>query len=296
MTSVHDKPDGIWAEVGRFYLWACAASWAVWGAIAFLPDARTILVPLGTFGPLVAVRILTGRIGLPADIERPRLGIRWYLILLGPPAVMLAGIALSSMAGERPDGWADPNRWYLVIPVLGYVALFGGPLGEEPGWRGFALDRLQSTLRPIAASLVLGVAWTVWHWPLFLVEGAVQQEIPVAAFASQIVVTSVFYTWIWNRTHSLVLVIGFHTVFNTSVGLLPIVPTTAGTTLPLWMSLGLATALAAALVIATGGRLGLETRSGTAGEVSTTKPSTDERSPAVISGHQPTVRRVDDGP
>lgn len=65
------------------------------------------------------------------------------------------------------------------------------------------------------------------------------------------------YTWLWNRTRSLPLVIGFHAAFNTSVGLLPVLPETAGTSVPLWVALSLGVLVATWIVVATGGRLGL---------------------------------------
>ncbi|WP_256253107.1 CPBP family intramembrane glutamic endopeptidase [Paenibacillus sp. UNC496MF] len=50
-------------------------------------------------------------------------------------------------------------------------SLLGGPFGEEPGWRGYALPKLQEKYRILGASLILGVLWTMWHLPFFFIQG-----------------------------------------------------------------------------------------------------------------------------
>jgi membrane protease YdiL (CAAX protease family) len=60
----------------------------------------------------------------------------------------------------------------LLSPAMyNYSTLLGGPIFEEPGWRGFALPRLEARLKPLPAALLLGVIWTAWHLPLFWYPG-----------------------------------------------------------------------------------------------------------------------------
>lgn len=255
------------AHLVAFYGLACGVSWALWlpPALVDVGDAlRSVLLVAGTFGPTVAaLTMLVVRHGRAEARDRVRrllrwrLGLGWWAVaVLGPVAVILAGIGAAMATGVDVSGWNDPGQWYLAIPVFAYVVLFGGPLGEELGWRGWALPRLQGLTSPVAASLAIGVGWSVWHWPLFLVDGTVQQSTPVAAFVLQIVVSSVVYTWLWNHTASLPIVIAFHAAFNTSVGLFPILPEAAGTSAPLWAGIVVGALVAMALVVVTGGRLG----------------------------------------
>jgi membrane protease YdiL (CAAX protease family) len=80
-----------------------------------------------------------------------------------------------------------------------------GPLGEEPGWRGFALPRLQSSLTPLVSILILGVLVTVWHVPLlFLEEGLLRPSIIVGFLLGTMAVTF-WYSWLFNHTSGSVL-------------------------------------------------------------------------------------------
>lgn len=264
-TTANQRPR-IGREVMIFFGLAFALSWLAWTPLILLPvpeRIRGVLVVAGSFGPSVAGLILLMKhVGWTETKNELATRARWHLsrriwiaALLGPAAVLLLSIAISTLAGRPVAGWQDPARLYLIIPIFAYVTILGGPLGEEIGWRGYALPRIQQTSSPTIAALVVGLAWALWHAPLFAIDGTVQQSVPGVAFAVQIITTSVIYTWLWNRTESLPLVIGFHGAFNTSVGLFPILPDTAGTDTPLWIALGLAMVIATALIGLTRGRL-----------------------------------------
>ena len=195
-----------------------------------------MLLVAGSFGPAAAALILSiARAGWARTRRelasratwRHPMGL-WVVALAGPAAIMLVAIGLCTVAGRPVVGWQDPARLYLVVPVFLYVAVLGGPLGEEAGWRGYALPRLQRDHSPTTAALVVGLVWGLWHAPLFAIQGTVQSSVPVAAFGVQILITSVLYAWLWNRTTSLPVVIAFHAAFNTSVGLLPVLPRDRG--------------------------------------------------------------------
>ena len=108
----------------------------------------------------------------------------------------------------------------LIVPTVFFWLLFG-PVPEEPGWRGYALDGLQARQSALAASLVVGVVWSLWHVPLFFIEGTWQAE--QVGLGTQrfwfylitIVVEAVLYTWIYNNTsRSTLSAILFHFVGN----------------------------------------------------------------------------------
>lgn len=255
-------------DVFLFALVSVAVSWALWWPLAWVevsPALHSILLAVGSFGPsisaLVILRLRHGR-GTARRLLSGTLRWRipkvwWWIGILGPPTVILGGVAIASALTDLSLTWNDPSEWYLVVPVFLYVLVLGGPLGEELGWRGYALTRLQSSYRPVVAATIVGLIWALWHAPLFAIDATVQSSLPVMAFAAQILVTSFIYTWLWNRTTSLPLVVFFHASFNTSVGLFPILPqSTGGSTMPLWIGIVLGAAAVRALLLATRARLG----------------------------------------
>jgi len=129
-----------------------------------------------------------------------------------------------------------------------YVLILGGPLGEELGWRGWLLPRLEEGLGALAATLLTAAAWTLWHLPLFFIAGTVQTLVPFWVFAAQIFVTSFFYTWLLHRTrHSLVPVMAFHMSFNLAVGIALVQPPGDLAVRPLLIALSTAAVLAVVL-------------------------------------------------
>jgi membrane protease YdiL (CAAX protease family) len=103
----------------------------------------------------------------------------------------------------------EPVEWSLlgerILPYAGtfLLTLFFLGAQEEPGWRGFALPRLQERFSPVKATLVLGLIWGVWHVPLY---GPVGFVVPM--------VLAFFYTWVYNRTGSTLMPILLHASFT----------------------------------------------------------------------------------
>ena len=124
--------------------------------------------------------------------------------------------------GEQTTGWTAPTLLTAVVTFV-TILFIGGRL-EEFGWRGYALDRMQTGQNAVIASLVLGLFWGVWHLPLFFIEGTVQSRaaIPIWEFVLQTMVLAVLYAWLCNNTRgSLLVAILFHTIGNTTSALLP---------------------------------------------------------------------------
>jgi membrane protease YdiL (CAAX protease family) len=106
---------------------------------------------------------------------------------------------------------------FLSASVFRLSTLIGGPLGEEPGWRGFALPRLQKLFGPAAASILLGVLWASWHLPLFLCKAWSSSGFPT--YLLIVTELSFLFTFLYNLFDgSVITAIATHACFNTVSG------------------------------------------------------------------------------
>jgi uncharacterized protein len=113
----------------------------------------------------------------------------------------------------------------LSTPTLLLVALVNllvsGPLGEELGWRGFALPRLLKRFNPFMASLILGSLWGIWHLPSFFLSGLPQSGLAIAIFLLGGLCLSILATWLFHHTGQSVLsIVLFHYMVNFSLSVL----------------------------------------------------------------------------
>lgn len=236
-----------------FFALAFAVSWACWLPQAMSGVGIGWLEVLGRFGPAIAALALTATGGprgvraLLAPMLAWRVAPVWYAFaLLGTAAAVLVAVAIEVVLGGAVPQFPDPARWSLLPVIFAYVLVFS-VLGEELGWRGFALPRLLRLLAPLPASLVLGSLWWAWHLPLFRMPGGVHAEIPPELFLMQILGFSILYTWLHIETEgSLVIAHLFHAASNASIGILPILPSAhGGSARPLWIAVAILWAVAA---------------------------------------------------
>jgi CAAX protease family protein len=188
------------------------------------PSVAPLLIVLGTFGPFFAavgmVSRTSGFRGLQAFIGqafRWRVGIQWYAAaLLAPALIRILVLWVHVLKGGTVPDLSDATRWLAVPSTFFLVLLIGGPTGEEFGWRGFLLQRVQPAFGMFGASIVIGVISTLWHLPLFWIPGTAQSHLPFAVFAVRTVALSVISTWLYNGTRrSLLFVLLFHASLNT---------------------------------------------------------------------------------
>ena len=112
--------------------------------------------------------------------------------------------------------------WFMTPFVFFQILLVGGALGEEFGWRGFAQPRMQALMHPLMATLTLGFLWSLWHLPLFFMDGTVQSNMPIWQFMLQNTVITFYYTWLYNKTcGNLWLMVYLHAVANTAAAIIP---------------------------------------------------------------------------
>jgi uncharacterized protein len=202
-----------------FFLLTFLITWAVWVPNALAPDSFAgTLAWFWTYGPAAAAVIVAAIAGslrdLGARLVRWRVGWRWYaVVLLGPAAFYAAVAALHAGFGWSGE-FAQPDalRASLAsfVPLFLLFALTDG-LGEEPGWRGFALPRLLGRTSRLNASLLLGVVWAVYHLPLFWTVGSAKYGEPFLVLLVELPAISVLYTWVFEHTAgSALLAILFH--------------------------------------------------------------------------------------
>jgi uncharacterized protein len=214
-----------------FFVLAYMLSWIIESPLVFLRDTVTdtqglVLVMLASNVPsllgIVLTAIVLGRSALRKLLVRLliwRVNPLWYLVMiLGPVALAGGVVALNALLGGPALS--------LGMPLLG-VAVFlafsifpGSALGEEIGWRGYALPRLQARRSALSASLILAPVWALWHLPLWLTGEPGRTPTLYAAFVVSVVAMCVILTWVYNSTGgSLLMVVLLHATANLPITL-----------------------------------------------------------------------------
>lgn len=233
-TWLRNTPGGdLWGYFAFSHGWA----W-LWWSVNIVADFDAFGFPgivftvLGGAGPLlggvVMSRVTYGRAGW-RDLwsrltEVRRIPLRWLaLIVLFEPAITLVSGVVASILDPGTRHLDVSQLAGLLADPLGLLAYAGfvlllGPLPEEIGWRGYLLDRFQVRTSALASGISVGVAWALWHAPLFVMPGYYSNldfaPNPVE-FGFLIVVGSVVYTWVFDNTaRSVLAAVLYHFVGN----------------------------------------------------------------------------------
>ncbi len=193
------------------------------------------------WGFIVASLIMTGltlgRGAMGALLKRFllwRVRWTWYLVAaLLFPAIFLAAVLLDAAWTQTAADFSTVFAHQILGPsanlplfILPYFLFDALTNGEEMGWRGYVLPRLQAKHSALVSSLILGVIWGVWHLPKFLAPGSTS-SFPL--FMVKILAEAVLYSWLYNNTKgSLLLVTICHAAANTAGVFLPVANTVSG--------------------------------------------------------------------
>jgi len=200
-----------------FFILAYALSWWAWipYALGVFPN------PVASFGPFLAALVVlaftegkAGLLDLFRRMIRWRVAPGWYAVALLLPAVLTAvATMLNVQLGAQAPSPAQLGAWPGIISTFAIVLLIPGVGGawEEPGWRGYAVPRLQHGRSALVASLILGVLIAGWHLPLILV-GQVRYPDIVLILAAVIV-----FNWVFNNAKGSVLIIMLMHAANNAV-------------------------------------------------------------------------------
>jgi membrane protease YdiL (CAAX protease family) len=195
--------------VAVFFVLAYALSWWPWVLGSGFP-----LYPFVAIGPLLAALIVlsltegsAGLRELGSRLIRWRVPWPWYVVAVVVPLLVGVGATVFGVMSGLPSpslaGYGIST--VLMIFAVRLIDPTDGPMGEEPGWRGYALPRLQAARSPLVATAILGVLVSGWHLPLVLVEGdggavGLGFAALIGTFSS-----TFFFCWIFNHTGGSVL-------------------------------------------------------------------------------------------
>src|SRR5215211_4517380 len=214
-----------------FFVLTYVFTWAIESPLVFLTDSLTaiqglVLVILASNVPsavaIVLTAIVLGRGALRKLLARLliwRVSPFWYLVVFLGPVVLVGGVVLLNALMGGP-------ALSLGMTLVGATIFFafsvvpGSALGEEIGWRGYVLPRLQSRMSALSAALLIAPIWGLWHLPLWLTGAPGRTPLIYAGFVLSAFALSVLLTWVYNSTGgSLLLVVLLHATINLPITL-----------------------------------------------------------------------------
>jgi CAAX protease family protein len=246
-----------------FYVLTYVITWSLWAPLVIFRDRLPgplglVLAMLGSLVPsalgILFVALLRGRSGVRTLLGRllhARIGLRWYLAALALTMLVPLAVGVSIlMGGDTP---VVDKTIFGVLFLFAFMIFPGSALGEELGWRGFVLPRMQARHSALKASLLIGILWGLWHLPLWLT-GTESHPISLyVPFVVAVIASSVFYTWLYNNTGgSLFIVVLYHAASNLPITVLIDDGLGSRGAQPFLIYVGLTVIAAVVVVIATG--------------------------------------------
>jgi len=198
----------VWTRRHRlvaFFGLAFLVAWWPWPLYALSVFPIPFLPAGPLIGALVVIGITEGRAGyrvLGARMIRWRVGWTWWAVAVGTPlAVLAVAVAANVAFFGAPAPVLAAMAWsqLALVAAIRIIDPTDGPMGEEPGFRGYAVPQLQARLSPLVSGVVLGVLVALWHLPLVATDRLAAVGLPIT-FAITLV-----YVWLFNRTGGSVL-------------------------------------------------------------------------------------------
>jgi membrane protease YdiL (CAAX protease family) len=230
------------------------------GVLPFqVPELLAIFVGWGfVFASLIMTGLTLGKDGVIALLKRYllwRVGWKWYLVaFLLVPFISLIGIFLNAALTQTPADFSAVLAYQIFGPSANLALLFAPFFlfdaianGEEIGWRGYILPRLQAKYSALTASFILAVIWAFWHVPKFVTHW---DTITFVWFTVDVMAKAILLTWMYNSTKgSLLLVTLFHASFNAAGLFLPVANNLTDTNMNMRAMIGILEVLVAIVVL-----------------------------------------------
>jgi uncharacterized protein len=189
-----------------FFVLSYVLAWWAWPlyGLGIWPE-QTFFAVAPLVAAIIVIGIAEGRSGfrdLGSRIIRWRVAWYWYVVAVGLPlAVRFVATMVNVGVGEASAPQWPELAWssFVIAFLIRLVNPMDGPVGEEPGWRGFALPRMQARRSPLASAAILGVLVAGWHLPLVFAD-----DLGAVGLVSTFSIT-IFYVWLFNHARGSVL-------------------------------------------------------------------------------------------
>ncbi|MHA1390508.1 MAG: CPBP family glutamic-type intramembrane protease [Candidatus Thorarchaeota archaeon] len=207
--------DQLAKNVALYTVIAYGYAWLI-GLAALQMNLPLMIVEfVAALGPLFGAVIVTfrqdGRSGIRSFFSRAfqwRFSSIWCVVALVIPIAVLSSssiLAVSIGGADVPASWFSFDSGFLgFVSFVVLLFVFNG-IGEEMGWRGFLLPQLQSRFGSLAASILVGVIWALWHIPLFFIQGSVQYGNSVIDFIILLVSWTIIMAMLCGRANGNVI-------------------------------------------------------------------------------------------
>jgi uncharacterized protein len=219
-----------------YFVLAYLISWIIWLPL-ILPKYGIDILPvvpkyhhyLGSFGPMIAAIIVKyiyeGRQGVKDLLKRLvqwKVNWVWYVVVLVVPVLLVIAAGYADEFINRQSftmkGFSTNNEFAQLGPVSYFLFnFFTFGIGEETGWRGYALPALQKRFSALTSTLILTVGWACWHIPAFIYRPLYSQMdvAGIAGFFMSLLTGAIVLTWLYNSTKgSLFIAAIFHAMIE----------------------------------------------------------------------------------
>ncbi len=231
-------------EVILFFITTILFTWLLWFPAFLIQNhgipmkiSYSFFITIGTFVPSIAGFFFTYICGGKAEVYsllksllNMHIGVKWllFIFLVLPIVSAVSCLVFYLSGGTLPQMQFSP--WFIPIAFV-YILIFMGPLGEEAGWRGFALKKMLENFSSLNAAVLLGIVWSFWHLPLFFINGTTQNALAsfgiipaILGYSLYTVMISVLITLLYIKSNGSVFgCILLHAVGNLSLGVVPLI-------------------------------------------------------------------------
>ncbi len=221
-----------------FFVFTFLFTWVFWGfslldahEIITLPFNRGYFGIVGAFGPSIVGMVYLIKYNSKSFKEimnntfvLPRNKFNYFVAFLLMPLIFFLAYLFTSTVLDVSYSLSSFEEPFMIPVIYFYILLLGGPLGEEIGWRGYALPEMMKRLSPMSAAILIGIIWSFWHLPAFFIPGSSQAPIPFLPYVFNTILLSIIITLLYiksNRRISSALY--FHTSANFAVGIFYII-------------------------------------------------------------------------